>query len=40
MKYPDFSDFALLQLNLSEYARMKCEQGSESESNRIIEEVR
>jgi len=40
MNYPDFSDFALLQLNLSEYARMKCEQGSEAESNKIIEEVR
>lgn len=40
MKYPDFSDFQLLYLNLSEYARMKCEQGSEKEANQIIEQVR
>lgn len=39
-QYPDFSDFQLLYLNLSEYARMKCEQGSEKEANQIIEEVR
>ena len=39
-RYPDFSDFQLLGLNLSEYARMKCEQGSEKEANQIVDEVR
>lgn len=40
MKYPDFSEFSLLQLNLSEYARLKCEQGSDEPTIKKIEEVK
>lgn len=40
MKYPDFSEFPLLGLNLGEYSRMKCEQGGSFEQvNAVVEEV-
>ena len=39
-QYPDCSDFQLLGLNLGEYARMKCEQGSAEGANEIIDDVR
>lgn len=40
MNYPSFDDFELLNMNLRNYAKLKCEQGTTQAVTEIVEDVR